>query len=155
MKLPENLFKVLPLLLVLQIAAAFLLASPADTAVIFPESDAQIQVEVADSPEERAQGLMYRRSLELNRGMLFVFPEEDYRSFWMKNTYIPLDMIFIGRNGEIINIEEAHPQPNASDNELKSYRSDEPAKYVIETNSTFTEKENAEKGDRVEIPTRY
>ena len=155
MKLPENPFKVLPLLLVLQIAAAFLLASPADTAVIFPESDAQIQVEVADSPEERAQGLMYRRSLELNRGMLFVFPEEDYRSFWMKNTYIPLDMIFIGRNGEIINIEEAHPQPNASDNELKSYRSDEPAKYVIETNSTFTEKENVEKGDRVEIPTRY
>jgi len=87
--------------------------------------------------------------------MLFVFPEEDYRGFWMKNTLIKLDMIFVDAEGRIINIEEAVPEPNTSDENLKTYRSDEPAKYVIETNSSFTERRNVEEGDRVDIPTRY
>jgi len=66
-----------------------------------------------------------------------------------------LDMIFVDSQGRIINIEEAVPEPNTSDENLKTYRSDEPAKYVIETNSSFTERRNVEEGDRVDIPTRY
>jgi uncharacterized membrane protein (UPF0127 family) len=151
-----NPFRFLPLFLALQIAAGVALGgAPEESFVEFPESDARVEVEVADSPGERRKGLMYRNELPIDEGMLFVYPEEGDRSFWMKNTYIPLDIIFVDRNGKIINIEEAHPQPNASDRELKDYRSDEPAKYVVETNSSFTERKDVEEGDRVEIPTRF
>lgn len=151
MKLP-NPFKILPFLILLQIVLAFGLTSPAN--VYFPESNTSLDIEVADTPSEREKGLMYREKLPIERGMLFVFPEEDYRGFWMKNTLIPLDMIFVNAEGEIINIEEAVPEPNTSEENLTIYRSDELAKYVIETNSSFTERRNVEEGDRVEIPTR-
>jgi uncharacterized membrane protein (UPF0127 family) len=138
-------------MLAVQIAAGILLGGPTSTVVGFPESGAEITAEIADSPKEREEGLMYVSDLPLNRGMLFVFPDEEYRSFWMKNTYIPLDIIFVDKNGDIINIEEAHPEPNTTEENLKSYRSDEPAKYVIETNSTFTERNNISTGDKVQI----
>lgn len=68
-------------------------------------------VELALTDEARAQGLMFRRELAPDKGMLFIFPDADHRSFWMKNTYIPLDIIFIRRNGRIANIvANAEPQ---------------------------------------------
>jgi uncharacterized membrane protein (UPF0127 family) len=73
----------------------------------------------------------------------------------MKNTLIPLDIIFVDKERRIINIEEAYPEPNTSDENLKTYRSERPAKYVIETNSSFTERRNVEEGDRVVIPDRF
>jgi len=112
-------------------------------------------LEVADNETERAEGLMNVTDLGRHEGMLFKYQEEDLRGFWMKNTLIPLDMIFVDKNGRIINIEEAHPEPNTSDENLTIYRSEAPAKYVIETNSSFTERKNIEEGDRVEIPTRF
>ncbi|MFB6099787.1 MAG: DUF192 domain-containing protein [Candidatus Nanohalobium sp.] len=148
-----NPFRILPFILAVQILAGIILGAP--TTVSFPESSATLHVEVADSEQERLKGLMYRKKLPINQGMLFVFPKEAPRGFWMKNTLIPLDMIFVDRNGRIINIEEAYPEPNTSEENLKIYRSEAPARYVIETNSTFTEKKNIEEGDRVEIPTRY
>lgn len=151
MKLP-NPFKILPFLIVLQILLAFTLTSP--VVLQFPESNAFLEVEVADSPGEREKGLMYREELPIEKGMLFVFPDEDYRGFWMKNTLIPLDIIFVDAEGRIINIEEAYPEPNTSGENLTIYRSERPAKYVIETNSSFTERNNVEEGDRVDIPTR-
>jgi uncharacterized membrane protein (UPF0127 family) len=148
-----NPFRFLPFFLALQIAAGVVLGGAAEESFVdFPESDAKVEVEIADSPGERRKGLMYRKKLPIDEGMLFVYPEEGDRSFWMKNTLISLDIIFVDRNGKIINIEEAYPQPNASDSELKNYRSDEPAKYVIETNSSFTERKDVEEGDRVSIP---
>ena len=63
-------------------------------------------VEIADDDRERAQGLMYRRSLAADRGMLFDFKTERSVSFWMRNTYIPLDMIFIRADGTILNIHQ-------------------------------------------------
>jgi uncharacterized membrane protein (UPF0127 family) len=151
----DNPFKVLPFLLAVQIAAGVLLGGPTGTVVNFPDSDTQIQVEIAESSEEREKGLMYRRSLPIDRGMLFVYHEEDYRGFWMKNTYIPLDIIFVSDDERIVDIDEAVPQPNTSEENLRTYRSDEPARYVIETNSSFTERRNVEEGDRVDIPTRF
>ena len=148
-----NPFKLLPAVIALQIILGFALTSP--TTVQFRDSNTSLNVEVAETPDERERGLMYREKLGIENGMLFVFPEEDYRGFWMKNTLIPLDMIFVDAEGRIINIEEAYPEPNTSEENLKTYRSDEPAKYVIETNSSFTERRNVEEGDRVVIPDRF
>lgn len=110
---------------------------------------ATITYETAATPEETRRGLMYREELEKNHGMIFVYEHEAPRSFWMKNTLIPLDIIFIDSNKEIINIEKAYPEPNTSDSDLRRYSSDSPAQYVIEVNQNFTERNEIEKGDRV------
>jgi len=145
-----NPFKILPLIIAIQIILGLTISTPHK--IQFQDSKTSIQVEVADSPAERKKGLMFRKKLDITEGMLFVFPEEDYRGFWMKNTLIPLEIIFVDKNGIIINIEEAIPEPNTYDEDLKTYRSDEPAKYVIETNSTFTEKWNVTEGEKVVLP---
>ena len=67
------------------------------------------RVQVADEPVERSTGLMFRRDIPADEGMLFVFPMPQPASFWMKNTYIPLDLIFIRANGRIANIERGAP----------------------------------------------
>lgn len=148
-----NPFKILPLIIAVQIIIGLALTPPTNK-VSFPKTDTEIKVEIADSPSERKKGLMYRENLPIDEGMLFIFPKQDYRGFWMKNTLIPLNMIFVDSEGKITNIEKAVPEPNTSEENLKIYKSDLPVKYVIETNSSFVQKENVEEGDRVELPTQ-
>ncbi|WP_254868521.1 DUF192 domain-containing protein [Phaeobacter sp. HF9A] len=71
-----------------------------------PWGQAQFRVEIMDSAEERAQGLMYRRALPQRNGMLFVYEHPQRVAFWMKNTLIPLDMIFLGADGTVTHIHE-------------------------------------------------
>jgi len=121
---------------------------------IFTESNqtlAELRLEKADTPEERARGLMYRRELENGTGMLFVFEDSANRSFWMKNTYIPLDMIFVTARNTVRTIKEADPAPNVSEENLELYTSEGPAKYVIETHQNFSEREGVEEGTNVTI----
>ncbi|MFC6724565.1 DUF192 domain-containing protein [Halobium palmae] len=75
---------------------------------------------------------MYRESLGERSGMVFVFEDAAPRTFWMKNTYVPLDIVFLDANGTVINVEHARPQPNATESNLDRYRSDAPAQYVVE-----------------------
>jgi uncharacterized membrane protein (UPF0127 family) len=84
--------------------------------------------EVAQSQAERSQGLMYRESLPENGGMLFIFPEAAVRSFWMQNTYIPLDIAFMDQQFRILNIEQMEPMT------MDSHASRGPAAYALETN---------------------
>lgn len=63
-----------------------------------------IDIEIADTPESRQQGLMYRRNLRMDQGMLFIFPQASTGGFWMKNTYIPLDIIFVGPDSQVVSI---------------------------------------------------
>lgn len=105
-------------------------------------------LEVAENETERRKGLMNRTELGKRQGMLFVFEEEEMRAFWMKNTYIPLDIIFINENRTVINVEKAVPQPDASDQNLKRYRSDRPAKYVIEVNAGYAENYSIKEGSK-------
>lgn len=109
----------------------------------------KITYETAVTDEEKQKGLMFRENLSENHGMLFVYEEADNRSFWMKNTLIPLDIIFLDPNKTIINIEKAYPESNTPDSELTRYRSEAPAQYVIEVNQNFTERNEIGKGDRV------
>ncbi|TVR06504.1 MAG: DUF192 domain-containing protein [Salinarimonadaceae bacterium] len=107
----------------------------------------EFQVEMADTPEARAQGLMFRRSMPQDRGMLFDFGRVDMVSMWMRNTYIPLDMLFIRQDGVIARI--------ARDTEPLSERSissGEPVLSVLELNAGVTARLGVEPGDRVEHP---
>ncbi len=103
-----------------------------------------IDIEIADTQEKRVRGLMYREHLGENQGMLFVFPQETYQAFWMKNTVIPLDMIFVNKNREIINIAK-----NTTPFSEQTYPSEKPAIYVIEVNAGFTDKYGIKPGDKI------
>jgi uncharacterized protein len=83
--------------------------------------------EVADSESERAKGLMYRKELAQDRGMIFLMPEESIQSFWMRNTFISLDMLFLNSQCEVVDILESVPVLN---DEPRTSR--KPAKYVVE-----------------------
>lgn len=77
--------------------------------IILTIKDKKIEVEVARTEEERALGLMYRKNLDWNKGMIFIFNEETDTPFWMKNTYLPLNIAFINKNNVIIDILEMIP----------------------------------------------
>jgi len=104
----------------------------------------QFQVELALSRSQRAMGLMYRRALPADTGMLFIFRDEAPRSFWMRNTYIPLDIIYLDSNGRIVSIvamaepENDTPRP-----------SEGPAKAVLEIQGGLSAKLGIGKGDMV------
>jgi uncharacterized membrane protein (UPF0127 family) len=90
--------------------------------------DQQLKVEIADTTEKRIRGLQFREKLGKNEGMLFVYNEEQFQSFWMKDTPIPLDLAYINRQGKINEIYSLNPH------ETTVYRSREKAQYVLEVN---------------------
>jgi uncharacterized membrane protein (UPF0127 family) len=108
----------------------------------------KVRVEVADNVFERARGLMYRKALGANRGMLFIYPEEQRLSFWMKNTLIPLSIAFIDSERRVVDIQDMKPL----DDEPPSYVSADPAQYALEVNRGFFKKRGVKVGDRVELP---
>ncbi|MCD4817203.1 MAG: DUF192 domain-containing protein [Candidatus Cloacimonetes bacterium] len=110
------------------------------------ETIQRIDIEVADNDYERAQGLMWRYSMSDSVGMLFIFDYEKPRSFWMKNTYIPLDIIFLNVDLEIVSIQK-FTEP-LSELSIPSYQ---PSKYVIEVNAGFCDKYGISEGDKVKF----
>ena len=103
----------------------------------------ELKVEVADTDPQREQGLMYRKQLGRNDGMLFIFDEPAYQAMWMKNTLIPLSVAFLDRNGEILNILDMEPQT------LDTHMSAGPATYAIETNKGWFAANKVKPGDKV------
>jgi uncharacterized protein len=97
-------------------------------------------VEIAETSEQQQQGLMYRTTLKKNEGMLFVFPDETYRSFWMKNTYIDLAIGYFDRKKRLIEVIEMKATSVMTTN-FPSYRSSAPAMYALEASKNwFAEK---------------
>lgn len=107
-----------------------------------------VEVEIADDENERIQGLMFRTSLDENKGMLFVFDKSENYPFWMKNTFISLDMIWIDENFKVVYV--AHATPCKRD-PCEIYNPNKNAKYVIEVNEGFVEKNEVKVGDVVRI----
>ena len=97
-------------------------------------------LEVADTPDERAQGLMGRESLLWNRGMLFVFGGERVLSFWMRNTLIPLDIVFLDQELEVVDVQTMQPERENESASLPVYTSAAPAMYAIEINEGAAER---------------
>jgi hypothetical protein len=104
-------------------------------------------VELALTPQQQAHGLMGRTQMAEDAGMLFVFPAEGERSFWMKNTLIPLDMLFIKKDGTIMRAHDA-----AKPNDLTSIKSNGPALAVLEINGGVAKKLGIMDGDSVRHP---
>ena len=103
----------------------------------------RIRAEVANTPDLRRKGLMFRQQLAAGSGMIFVFPREQRISMWMKNTAISLSVAFIDRHGRIINIEKMHPMSE------DTHSSAAPAKYALETNQGWFESHGIKSGDPV------
>ena len=101
-------------------------------------------VEVADTPQKRTMGLQYRKELGAERGMIFLFPAESPQSFWMKNTPIPLDMIFIDRERRIVGIVE-RTVPFSLDSRSVAA----PSQFVLEINGGLAKKHGIQIGDTV------
>ncbi len=108
------------------------------------ERNHRFAIEIADEPNERSRGLMFREEMDADAGMLFIYPAERIASFWMKNTYIPLDMLFIANDGRILQIEP-HVQPLT----LESVRSTAPVRAVLELNGGRAEELGITPGDTV------
>lgn len=118
--------------------------APSVTIHLSAEKSVTVPVEIADSPEERTLGLMYRTSLEPGSGMLFLFPDERERSFWMKNTPLPLDIVFLSAAGEIAGIAE-RTKPFS----LDPIPSGAPALRVLEVEAGFVARHGLRVGQQV------
>lgn len=105
----------------------------------------QVTLEIADTVSLRAQGLMYRTELCQSCGMIFVYDKPRNLKFWMKNTYIPLDLAFVDQNGIISQISSLEPH------DLEGVRSDESAQYVIEMNKGWFSQNNVYVGEKVDL----
>ena len=150
--MPASVRPLLALLLFVAVAPATL----AQSLQSFPTADLTIEsasgrhkfhVELATTPAQLEQGLMFRRSLAPDAGMLFDFQHPSPASMWMKNTFIPLDMVFIDNSGRIINIaERAVPQS------LDMIAAAAPARAVLELNGGTAARLGIRPGDRVVFP---
>lgn len=104
-----------------------------------------IDVEIAETDEARHKGLMYRDGMEETQGMLFIFPKEEPQGFYMKNTLLPLDIIFVNSKKEVVKIYK-NTTP-LSEQDLPSVK---PAIYVVEVNGGFTDKFSIKEGDYID-----
>ena len=103
-----------------------------------------LDVELANTPLKRSLGLMYRKELPFNSGMLFVFPQSKNLSFWMKDTHIPLSIAYIDENGFIKNIENMNPE------DITSIKSKSPCRFALEVNQGWFKK-NKIQADRKSV----
>lgn len=119
-------------------------------ATITSPNGTKINVELADTPAKQARGLMFRRQLAQDSGMLFTFNEVGRHIFWMKNTYIPLDIIWLDGDLTIVDIKENVP-PCKSGERCPLYMPDGPAKYVLEVNAGLSEKWDLQVGANLKL----
>jgi uncharacterized membrane protein (UPF0127 family) len=103
-------------------------------------------LEIAASSESRERGLMRRDSMAADHGMIFVFPSEQPLAFWMRNTRIPLDIVYINQAGKVVSIKQMKPY------DTTEVRSDAPAKWAIELNQGAARDAGVKVGDVLEIP---
>jgi len=126
------IFATITLLIIIVILSAFIKIKNSEINKVCFENKCFL-VELATTSEERSNGLMFRNNLEENEGMLFIFTREDYYGFWMKNTLIPLDIVWISKEGKVVHVEE-NVQPCAEEI-CNSYYPLSKALYVLEVNS--------------------
>lgn len=108
------------------------------------DSIAQIEIEIADDNQQRQTGLMFRNTMAENQGMLFIFDTEEPQAFWMHNTILPLDIMYVNSKMEIVTIVK-----NAKPFDDSSLPSVKPAQYVVEVNAGYCDKLGIKEGDKI------
>ena len=106
------------------------------------------KLEIADSNASRERGLMFRPSMPADHGMLFVFDHPEVLGFWMKNTHIALDIIYLDAEGRVLTIKQMKPLDE------KSVSSERPAKYAIEINAGMAKTASVREGDVIHLPAK-
>jgi uncharacterized membrane protein (UPF0127 family) len=155
------LYKIIPIILIVAIAifiifSEFIKKKETDKDYVFRKdgtltfydstnvAKTSADIQIADNEFEEELGLMYRKQMDENRGMLFIFPSSQIQTFWMRNTFIPLDMIFVNHDKRIVTIHK-----NTKILSDSTYASSEPAQYVIEVDAGFCDRHNIKVGDKI------
>ncbi|WP_343224041.1 DUF192 domain-containing protein [Nitratireductor kimnyeongensis] len=129
-----------------QTSAMRLPVDPDPLVVLTSAGEVAFNIEIADEPAERQRGLMFRQSMPVDRGMLFVFPEESRQGFWMQNTPLSLDLLFISADGEVRAIAPGTPFSTAS------ISPNVESQFVLELLAGTAQKMGIEVGDRLRHP---
>lgn len=148
MKIKKNHFVIFFAIIILIIIFYYSLKNENEIPKVCFSSEKCASVEIADDNEERQKGLMFREEMDENSGMLFIFENSDYYNFWMKNTLIPLDIIWISEDMKIVDIQNAVP---CLEEPCEIYKPREKAFYVLEVNSGFAERNEINIGDEVKF----
>jgi len=112
--------------------------------------DHAFRVEIADDDAERTRGLMYREHLDADAGMLFLFERQEPQAFWMKNTRIPLDILYFDQSWSLVGWS-LNTHPCSLGNQCPSYPSGAPARYVLELNAGTANNIGAQLGDKLDV----
>ena len=147
-----NMFLMISLLSLVTVFPSCLHADEDLVQVLLP-GGVIINAELADTPKKRAEGLMYRDYLPRDRGMLFTFGQAQLWTFWMKNTKIPLDIIWMNEKKQIIHIAQHVPICTRTDDSCPQYQPNAPATYVLELGAGEAQRLKLEKGMSVKFQT--
>lgn len=110
-----------------------------------------LNVELADTQKKRAYGLMFKKEWGNIQGMIFIFSDEMRRSFWMKNTFLPLSLGFFGSDGVLKEVKSLEPKKSVLQKKIDSVQSLEPCKYVLEVPKNWFSENNVKIGDKLEF----
>lgn len=136
-------FRIAAIAMVLAGVSAFAQDTPQQLPAIRLSSGMHVlQVQVAQTPEQQATGLMFRKTMGTNEGMLFIFDEPRQQCFWMKNTLLPLSVAFIADDGGVVNVDDMKPQT------LDSHCSTKPVRFVLEMNVGWFDKRGIKAGSK-------
>ena len=144
------------LIILFSLLAYFLIfknQTPTDTVEIDIKNQSY-QFEIARTLAQKSLGLGNRDNLCQNCGMIFIYQNEGRQPFWMKNARFPLDIIWLDKNGQVVDIKTAQPQPSTPDIKLTIYQNSVPARYVLEINAYQAQKLKLSIGDTINLPTQ-
>lgn len=147
----NSLLPALPLLCLLAAAAALRVPPGASSAELTLPDGYRVSAELALTPEDQRKGLMFREELAAGRGMLFVFGELAPRSFWMKNTWIDLDMVFLDRELKVLKVFHRVPRSRPGQPEAEVARASSPAALVLELPAGAARAHQVRPGARLKI----
>ncbi|MGH8090843.1 MAG: DUF192 domain-containing protein [Rudaea sp.] len=111
----------------------------------------RFQIEIAADEASRERGLMFRENMPADHGMLFVFDDTQVRTFWMKNTHIPLDILYFDQNYKLVSVQQRVPPCLNSGNNCPGYPSEGAAQYVLELNAGMADKLGIKPGDALAV----
>lgn len=147
----KNVIIIVPVLLLFIVIFRVFFYHPDPKKNVFQIKGKEYNLEVAVTLSQKEEGLMNRQQLCSHCGMIFVSSVEMPQIFWMKNTLIPLDIVFLDKDGVVINIANAVPEPGTPDSQLQLYRSSRNAKYAIELNAGDSQKLQLVSGDKIDL----